>query len=68
MPLKYRCNSREEIAAAHLPLYVERGGAFVLDAEDAVEKAKLDEVRKSNVKGSVPAIGGFLVDSIGLPG
>jgi len=30
-------------------LYIERDGAFVLDAEGAVEKAKLDEFRVNNV-------------------
>ena len=49
MSLKFKFKSKDEIPAEHVSLYVERGGAFVLDAEDAVEKAKLDEVRMSNV-------------------
>jgi len=43
MSLKLKFKSKDEIPAEHVSLYVERGGAFVLDAEDAVEKAKLDE-------------------------
>jgi len=38
-----------KVPAEHVSLYVERGGAFVLDAEDAVEKAKLHEFRMHNV-------------------
>ena len=49
MALKLKFKSKDEIPAEHVSLYVERGGAFVLDAEDGVEKAKLDEVRMHNV-------------------
>lgn len=49
MPLKYKFKAREEIPAEHVNLYVERDGAFVLDAEGIVEKAKLDEFRNTNV-------------------
>ena len=49
MALKFKFKSKDEIPAEHVSLYVERGGAFVLDAEDAVEKAKLDEFRATNV-------------------
>ena len=49
MSLKFKFKSKDEIPAEHVSLYVERGGAFVLDAEDGVEKAKLDEVRMHNV-------------------
>ena len=49
MALKFKFKSKEEIPAEHLGLYVERDGAFVLDAEGAVEKAKLDEFRTINV-------------------
>jgi len=49
MALKFKFKSREEIPAEHAALYVERDGAFVLDADGVVEKAKLDEFRNSNV-------------------
>jgi hypothetical protein len=49
MPLKFRHTNREAIAPEHLPLYTERDGAFVLDVEGAVEKAKLEEFRASNI-------------------
>jgi hypothetical protein len=49
MALKFKFKSKDEIPAEHVSHYVERGGAFVLDAEDGVEKAKLDEVRMHNV-------------------
>lgn len=49
MALKFKFKTREEIPAEHVNLYVERDGAFVLDADGVVEKAKLDEFRNSNV-------------------
>jgi hypothetical protein len=49
MSLKFKIKSREEIPAELQALYVEREGAFVLDAEGVVEKTKLDEFRVSNV-------------------
>jgi hypothetical protein len=49
MALKFKFKSKDEIPAEHASLYVERDGAFVLDAEGAVEKAKLDEFRTNNV-------------------
>jgi hypothetical protein len=49
MGLKFRFKTKEEVPAEHLPLYAERDGAWVLDVEGAVEKAKLDEFRNSNV-------------------
>ncbi len=49
MALKFRYKSKDEIPAEHAALYVEREGALVLDAEGAVEKAKLDEFRSNNV-------------------
>ena len=49
MALKYKVKSREEVPAEHANLYVEREGAFVLDAEGVVEKAKADELRTSNI-------------------
>jgi len=49
MALKFKFKSREEIPAELANLYVEREGAFVLDAEGVVEKAKLDEFRTTNL-------------------
>ena len=49
MALKFKYASREQVPAEQAALYVERDGAFVLDAEGVVEKAKLDEFRTSNV-------------------
>ena len=49
MPLKYKCKTKDEIPAEHLPLYAEREGAWVLDVDGAVEKSKLDEFRNTNV-------------------
>ena len=49
MALKFKFKTREEIPAELQSLYVEREGAFVLDAEGVVEKTKLDEFRVSNV-------------------
>jgi hypothetical protein len=49
MGLKYKYAGKQEIPAEHQALYVEREGAFVLDAEGVVEKAKLDEFRQTNV-------------------
>lgn len=49
MPLKFKCKTKEEIPAEHLPLYAEREGAWVLDVDGAVDKAKLDEFRTTNV-------------------
>jgi hypothetical protein len=46
MPLKYKCKTKDEIPAEHLPLYAEREGAWVLDVDGAVEKSKLDERRR----------------------
>ena len=49
MPLKFKFASKSEIPAEHLPLNVERDGAFVLDAEGVVEKSRLDEFRTNNL-------------------
>jgi hypothetical protein len=49
MPLKFKYTKREEIPAEQAALYVEREGAFYLDADGAVEKAKLDEFRIANI-------------------
>jgi hypothetical protein len=49
MALKYKLNSKAEVPAEHAAFYTERDGAFFLDVEGAVEKAKLDEFRNNNV-------------------
>jgi hypothetical protein len=49
MVLKYKCKTREEIPVELQPLYVEREGAFYLDADGMTEKSKVDEFRESNV-------------------
>lgn len=49
MALKYKYGKREDIPAEQAGLYVEREGAWHLDAEGVVEKAKLDEFRTGNV-------------------
>src|SRR5688572_20573724 len=49
MPLKFKYAAKQEIPPEHLSFYVEREGAFVLDADGAVDKSKLDEFRSTNV-------------------
>lgn len=49
MALKFKYASQGEVPAEHAALYVEREGAFVLDADGVVEKAKLEEFRATNV-------------------
>ncbi len=50
MPIKYKFKSREEIPAEVQALYVEREGGWVLDVEGAVDKARVDEFRNTNVE------------------
>ena len=49
MALKYKYPTQAEIPSAHAALYVEREGAFVLDADGAVDRSKVDEFRTHNV-------------------
>ena len=49
MPLKFKFKTREEIPAELQPLYVERDGAWTLDADGVVEKSKLEEFRATNI-------------------
>lgn len=49
MALKFKYAKKEEVPAEHAALYVEREGAFVLDAEGVTDKARVDEFRQSNV-------------------
>jgi hypothetical protein len=48
MALRFKYTAKDEIPAEHSSLYVERDGAFMLDAEGVVEKARFDESRASN--------------------
>lgn len=50
MPLKYKYPTKHEIPAEQSALYVERDGAFYLDAEGIVDKAKADEMRTHNIE------------------
>src|SRR6476619_5798758 len=49
MALKFKFNSKAEVPADLAAHYVERDGAWILDAEGAADKAKLDEFRSTNV-------------------
>ena len=49
MALKFKYKSKDEVPAEHSALYVERDGAFFLDAEGAVDKARVDEFRTNNL-------------------
>src|SRR5689334_21788199 len=49
MALKYKYSNKQEIPADQTALYIERDGAWTLDAEGVVEKSKLDEFRTTNV-------------------
>ncbi|MDB6056453.1 MAG: hypothetical protein JWO95_297 [Verrucomicrobiales bacterium] len=48
MSLKFKLTSKNEIPADLASHYIERDGAWFLDAEGAADKAKLDEFRNSN--------------------
>ncbi len=48
MALKFKFKSKDEVPAEHLSLYTERDGAWLLDVDGAVEKAKLDELRTTS--------------------
>lgn len=50
MALKFKVKSKDEIPAELATHYVERDGAWVLDAEGVAEKSKLDEFRSNNVE------------------
>jgi hypothetical protein len=49
MALKFKYATKQEIPAEQQSLYVERDGAWLLDADGVVEKSKLDEFRATNV-------------------
>ena len=48
MALRFKYTAKDEIPAEHSSLYVERDGAFVLDAEGVVGRAALDEVHTTH--------------------
>ena len=49
MALKYKFKTKDEIPAELQTLYVERDGAWILDAEGVVEKSKHEEFRTNNI-------------------
>ena len=49
MALKYKFATKQEIPAEHQSLYVERDGAWLLDADGVVSQTKLDEFRQNNI-------------------
>lgn len=49
MALKFKLKSKDEIPAGLETHYVERDGVWILDADGAADKAKLDEFRSTNV-------------------
>jgi hypothetical protein len=49
MALKFKLKSRDEVPAELSNHYVERDGGWVLDVDGAVEKAKVEEFRTTNV-------------------
>ena len=49
MALKFKMKSKAEIPAGLEAHYVERDGGWVLDADGAADKSKLDEFRNTNV-------------------
>src|SRR5438445_5512697 len=49
MAIKFKVKAKDEVPAELQSLYVERDGGWVLDADGAVDKSKLDEFRNTNV-------------------
>ena len=49
MPLKYKYVTKQEIPAELQSFYVERDGAWLLDADGVVSQTKLDEFRQNNI-------------------
>jgi hypothetical protein len=49
MPLKYKYTNQQEIPAELQSFYVERDGAWLLDADGVVSQTKLDEFRQNNI-------------------
>jgi len=49
MPLKFKYATKQEIPAEQQAFYVERDGAWTLDADGVVSQSKLDEFRQNNI-------------------
>jgi hypothetical protein len=49
MPLKFKYATKQEIPAEQQAFYVERDGAWTLDADGVVSQTKLDEFRQNNI-------------------
>jgi len=49
MALKYKYATKQEIPAEHQSFYIERDGAWLLDADGVVSQSKLDEFRQNNI-------------------
>jgi hypothetical protein len=49
MALKFKTKSKDEIPAELQSLYVERDGAWMLDVDGAVDRARVDEFRNNNI-------------------
>jgi hypothetical protein len=49
MPLKYKYTNKQDIPAEQQLFYVERDGAWLLDADGVVSQSKLDEFRQHNL-------------------
>ena len=49
MALKFKVKSRDEVPGELASHYVERDGVLVLDVDGAVDRAKLEEFRNTNV-------------------
>ena len=49
MALKFKHRTKAEIPAELQSLYVERDGAWLLDVDGAVDKAKLDDFPANNI-------------------
>ena len=49
MALKFKYKTKDEIPAELQSLYVERDGAWTLDAEGVASQSKLDEFRQNNI-------------------
>jgi len=49
MPLKFKYATKQEIPAEQQAFYVERDGAWLLDADGVVSQTKLDEFRQNNI-------------------
>ena len=49
MALKFKYATKQEIPAEQQSFYVERDGAWLLDADGVVSQTKLDEFRQNNI-------------------